>query len=227
LASATIRKCILRAFSGGTVARTFVSILFVVLSGPCAVSLAVADDLLGLYVGAAFGESHLRSEKYVPGDTDYSALLEGHHSAWDVAAGVRPFQPLGLEMQYIDFGKLRAGAGSIGGQGGISAVDAKAGTLSALGYLPLPVPFLDVYGKVGIARLRETTSEIGPVLYCPVGFISCGRGTSSISNWSTNFAYGAGFLGKIGSLSIRAEYERLSASGENPSIASLGGTWTF
>jgi len=207
--------------------RTSVRILFVVLGATCAVTRAVADDLLGLFVGAAFGESHLRSEKYVQGDTDYSSLLEGHHSAWYVAAGIRPFQPLGLELQYIDFGKLHAGAGSIGGQGGISAVDAKAGTLSALGYLPLPVPFLDVYGKVGVARLHETTTEIGPVPNCPVGVIPCGPGTSDISNWSTNFAYGAGVQGKIGSLAIRAEYERVSASGENPSIASLGVTWTF
>ena len=33
--------------------------------------------------------------------------------------------------------------------------------------------------------------------------------------------------GRIGALAIRAEYERLSAGGENPSIASLGVTWTF
>jgi opacity protein-like surface antigen len=210
-------------------ARTSVSILFVILGATWAVARAVADDILGLYVGAAFGESQLRSEKYVQGDTNYSSLLEGHHGAWYLAAGIRPFRPLGLELQYIDFGRIHADSGSIGGQGGITAVDAKAGTLSALGYLPLPVPFLDVYGKVGVARLHETTTEIGPVpfyLDCP-DVISCAPGTSDISNWSTNFAYGAGVQGKIGSLAIRAEYERVSASGENPSIASLGVTWTF
>jgi opacity protein-like surface antigen len=197
------------------VKRTLISILSVVLGTTCAVSRAVADDLLGLYVGAAFG------------DTDYSSLLAGHHIAWDVATGIRPFQPFGLELQYIDFGKLHAGSGSIGGLGGITEVDAKAGTLSALGYLPLPVPFLDVYGRVGVARLHEATSEIGPVPFCPVGFGPCGPGTSNISNWSTHFAYGAGVQGRIGSLAIRADYERLSASGENPSIASLGVIWTL
>ncbi len=207
--------------------RASTSILFIALTAACAVTPAVADGLWGLYVGAAFGESHLGSEKYVQGDTDYSSLLEGHHGAWYVAAGIRPFQPLGLELQYIDFGRIRAGSGSIAGQGGIAAVDAKAGTLSALGYLPLPVPFLDVYGKVGVARLHETTTEIGPVPYCPVGVVPCVPGTSDISNWSTHLAYGAGVQGKIGSLAIREEYERVSAGGENPSIASLGVTWTF
>jgi hypothetical protein len=65
------------------------------------------------------------------------------------------------------------------------------------------------------------------VTYCAVGFGPCGRGTLNVSNWSTNFAYGAGVQGKIGFLAVRAEYERLSASGENPNVASLGVTWTF
>lgn len=73
----------------------------------------------------------------------------------------------------------------------------------------------------------ETTTEIGPLPYCPVGVIPCGPGTSYISNWSTKFAFGAGVQGKIGSLAIRAEYERVGAGGENPSIASLGVTWKF
>lgn len=207
--------------------RKSASILLIILGASCAVTRAFADDLLGFYAGAAFGESHLRSDKHVQGDTDYSSVLEGHHGAWSVAAGIRPFRPLGLELQFIDFGKLHAGSGEIGGQGGITSVDAKAGTLSALGYLPLPVPFLDVYGKVGVARLHATTIEIGAAPDCPVGAIPCGPGTLDISNWSTNFAYGAGVQGKIGSVAIRAEYERVNAGGENPSIASLGATWTF
>jgi hypothetical protein len=207
--------------------RTSLSILFAIFAATCAVTRGVAADILGLYVAAGFGESHLRSEKHIQGDADYRSLLEGHHSAWYVAAGIRPFQPLGLELQYIDFGRIRAGSGGIGGQGGITAVDAKTGTLSALGHLPLPVPFLDLYGKVGVARLHETTTEIGPAPYCPVGVIPCGPGSADISNWNTHFAYGAGFQGKVGSLAIRAEYDRVSASGENPSIASLGVTWTF
>ncbi len=50
---------------------------------------------------------------------------------------------------------------------------------------------------------------------------------TNTSDWNTNFAYGAGLQGKIGALAIRAEYERISASGGNPDIISLGVTWTF
>lgn len=134
---------------------------------------------------------------------------------------------LGIELQYTDFGSLSAGLANKG-LGGLSKVDAKATTLSALGYLPLPVPFLDVYGKLGVARLHETTTEVSPFPFCPaVAGSSCVPSSSNLSDWSTNFAYGAGVQGKIGDLAIRAEYERISASGENPSIASLGVTWTF
>jgi opacity protein-like surface antigen len=205
--------------------RTTASILLFAFGATCASTRVVADDVLGLYVGAAFGESHLRAEKEIRGDTDYDYLLEGNHSAWKVTAGIRPISPLGVELQYIDFGNYSAGLTNTG-PGGLTEVDAKAVTLSALGYLPLPVPFLDIYGKAGVARLHVTTTEVPPVPYCP-DVSGCFASTFNISDWSTNFAYGAGVQGKIGALGIRAEYERISASGENPSIASLGVTWTF
>jgi opacity protein-like surface antigen len=146
-----------------------------------------------------------------------------------VTTGIRPIQPLGVELQYIDFGKLSAGLKAPIGQGGLTEVAAKAGTLSALGYLPLPIPFLDIYGRIGVARLHTTTTEVGPTPFaCPdIEPATCVTPVHDISEWSTNLAFGAGVQGKIGALVIRAEYERISASGENPSIASLGVTWTF
>jgi opacity protein-like surface antigen len=208
--------------------RASLSIVLVIIGATCAFTRAVADEALGLYVGAGFGESHLRTEKYILGDTDYDYLLEGHHSAWYAAAGIRPFQPLGLELQYIDFGNLNAGLRVPIGQGGLTGIAAKAGTLSALGYLPLPVPFLDVYTRLGVARLHTTTTEVGPTPYlCPEFEGGCSAPVSDISDWSTNLAYGAGVQGKIGPLAIRAEYERIAASAESPIIASLGVMWTF
>ena len=112
--------------------------------------------------------------------------------------------------------------------GGISEVGAKAGTLSTLGFLPLPIPFLDVYGRLGVARLHESTAEVGltPFL-CPLGIPVCGPSRLNISNRTTNNVYGAGVQGKIGLLGIRVEYERIAASSENPRIASLGVSWKF
>jgi hypothetical protein len=143
-----------------------------------------------------------------------------------VTVGIRPISPLGVELEYIDFGNPSVGLSNTG-LGGLSKADQKAVTLFGLGYLPLPVPFFDVYGKLGIARLHITTTEVSPTPICPAGFTSFSPTTFNISDSSTNFAHGAGVQGKIGSLAIRAEYERISASGGNPDVFSLGITWTF
>jgi hypothetical protein len=203
----------------------FGTLLFA-LGAACASTRVLADDLLGFYAGAAVGESHVRTGKNIIGDTDYEYPFDAQHSAWKVTAGIRPISPLGVELEYIDFGNPSSGL-SNAAFGGLSKADQKAVSLFGLGYLPLSVPFLDVYGKLGIARLHTTATEVSPIPFCPAGFTSCGPSTFNISDSSTNFAYGVGLQGKIGSLAIRAEYERISASGGNPDIFSLGVTWTF
>jgi opacity protein-like surface antigen len=206
---------------------TSISILLLAFGATCASNRALAEDLLGFYVGAAIGESHVRTAQEIVGDTDYDYKFDEQHSAWKVIAGIRPISPLGVEFGYIDFGNPR-NAQTIFGFGGLTQADAKAWTLFGLAYLPLSVPFLDVYGKLGIARLRTTSTEVGPVPDCPAGFVPCGPpSTFTTSDWSTNFAYGAGIQGQFGAVAIRAEYERISASGGNPDLVSLGATWTF
>jgi opacity protein-like surface antigen len=206
--------------------RTSFGILLLAFGAACASTRVLADDLLGFYVGAAVGESHVRTAKEILGDTNYDYEFDGQHSAWKVTAGIRPISPLGVELEYIDLGNPSAGL-TDADFGGLSKADQKAVTLFGLGYLPLPVPFLDVYGKLGIARLHTATTEVSPIPFCPAGFTSCRPTAFNISDSSTNFAYGAGVQSKIGSLAIRAEYERISASGGNPDLISLGVTWTF
>ena len=206
--------------------RTSFSILLLALGATDASTRVLADDLLRFYVGAAVGESHVRTAKEILGDTGYDYEFDAQHSAWKVTAGIRPISPLGVELEYIDFGNPSAGL-SNAGLGGLSNADQKAVTLFGLGYLPLPIPFLDVYGKLGVARLHTTATEVSPIPFCPAGFTSCSPTTFSFSDSSTNFAYGAGVQGKIGALAIRAEYERISASGGNPDLLSLGVTWSF
>jgi opacity protein-like surface antigen len=205
---------------------TSFGILLLAFGATCASTRVVADDLLGFYVGAAVGESHVRTAKEILGDTDYDYEFDERHSAWKVTAGIRPISPLGVEVEYIDFGNPSAGNSTLV-LGGLTQADAKASTLFGVGYLPLSVTFLDVYGKLGIARLHTTTTEMSPSPFCPAGFTVCRPTTFNISDWSTNFAYGGGIQGKIGSLAIRAEYERIGTSGASPDLISLGVTWTF
>ncbi len=202
----------------------------------CGIStFAVADSLLDLYVGAGAGESHIRTGTEVIDPTgsydgpDYK--FHARHSAWKVIAGIRPISPLGVELEYIDFGNPSTGV-TLTGPGALLAAGAKAVTVFGLGYLPIPVPFLDVYGKLGVARLRTTLTEISPIpyyLFCPANLDAgaCGQITSTQSDWSTNFAYGAGIQGKMGNLAVRAEYERISAGDRTADSVSVGVTWTF
>jgi hypothetical protein len=187
---------------------------------------ALADGAAGFYLGAAIGTSHVRSSQEIVGDTGYNADFDERHSAWKLTAGIRPVAPLGVELEYIDFGNPSASI-TYAGFGGISQADAKALALFGLGYLPLPVPSIDVYGKLGVARLRTTATEVPPVPACPASVAVCSAPPFNISDTSINVAYGAGVAGKFGSLAIRAEYERISASRGNPDLLSLGVIWTF
>jgi opacity protein-like surface antigen len=206
--------------------RRSISILLLAFGATCASDRVLADDHLEFYLGAAIGESHVRTAQEILGDTGYDYKFDEQHSAWKVNVGIRPISPLGVELGYIDFGNPSSGQ-TLSGFGGLTEADERAWTLFGLGYLPLPVPFLDVYAKLGTARLHTTTTGVGPTPDCPVGGMPCGPSTFRISDWSTIFAYGAGVQGKIEALAIRAEYERFSASGGNPDLVSLGITWTF
>ncbi|MBS0365915.1 MAG: hypothetical protein JSR67_08850 [Proteobacteria bacterium] len=65
-----------------------------------------------------------------------------------------------------------------------------------LGFLPLPVPFIDVFGKAGLARWGLSGSNSG------------GVALFSFSNHGTEFAWGAGVGAHLGNVGARLEYER-------------------
>jgi hypothetical protein len=76
---------------------------------------------------------------------------------------------------------------------GLFQSDAQAFAAYALGFLPLPVPFLDIYGKAGFARSKLYTNESG----------------SATSNHGTEFAWGVGVQAHISIVGARLEYEDL------------------
>jgi opacity protein-like surface antigen len=186
--------------------------LFLLLSA----NAAGAADLLGLYAGGAVGQADVNSQQ------SFNSMLldfDVHHNAWKVMLGVRPVSLVGAEIEYVDFGQPHR-ANAIG----ITSVNDKAAALYGLLYLPLPVPYFDVFGKVGLARLENDVTAHLP-LACPVGFPSCGL--FQLNRTNTQLAYGGGAQIKIKSLSVRVEYERIQASDGNPELFSIGLTWSF
>ena len=174
---------------------------------------ALASDLLGLYVGGAVGQSQV--EANVPSVGEFKE----NHSAFIVIAGIRPISLIGAELSYIDFGHPSGNINS-------APSDVSEKGADAFAVLYLPVPVVDVFVKAGLARLQSTANGVrAGVGTCPINFPNCAL--FRLDRTNTSFAAGAGAQFKLGAWAVRAEYERFNAAGENPSLVSLGVTWTF
>ena len=79
----------------------------------------------------------------------------------------------------------------------------------------LPLPFVDLYAKAGVARWETDVRT--------TGLLPASRDDSG-----TEFAWGAGVQARLGSLAARLEYERFDVAGtDGAKLLSLGLTWTF
>jgi hypothetical protein len=190
----------------------------------CAVSTtASADDLLGFYAGVGLGYSTIRSDDPAYGLPGY---YNDHETAWKVIAGVRPISILGAELEYIDFGHPSNPYDPNNANANGFDSHPRAGVLFGVGYLPLPIPFIDIYGKAGVARLQTdvttTTSN------CPAGANCLVPPTySRHSETDSKFAYGVGIQSKAWGFGFRAEYERISSQFGDPDALTVSATWTF
>ena len=86
-----------------------------------------------------------------------------------------------------------------------------------MGYLPIPIPFLDIFAKAGVARLSTNVTDFVAVACvinspCP-NFVPTDRHQVT----DTRFAYGAGVQSKFPfGLILRGEYERISSQFGDP-----------
>jgi Outer membrane protein beta-barrel domain len=191
---------------------------------------ASADNLLGLYAGVGVGESTVRSDNgfdpYYPDDS------HPHHTAYKAIVGIRPIPFIGAEVEYLDFGHSSS-ADSYDDRhdyyGADNTADShpKAGILYAVGYLPLP--FVDIFVKGGVARLETNINTYDAYSCTPYG---SGPGCDQVligreHAWQTKAAYGAGVQGHISHLNLRAEYERINSSFGDPDAFMVSATWTF
>ncbi|MFO1408961.1 MAG: outer membrane beta-barrel protein [Steroidobacteraceae bacterium] len=164
------------------------------LAGSLGGTAAAADN--GVYVGAALGQSETRLRESTFNLRDRSA-------GFKVLLGVRPIDLLAVELNYIDFGSASDAA---------ARADTQAGAGFLVGYLPLPIPLLDVYGKAGAAAWKIDAHD--PLV--------------SLRDSGSSFAWGAGAGLHFGSLGARLEYERFNNSASrNLDLLSLGVTYTF
>ena len=181
------------------------------------------ENPVGLYVGAGGGRAQVRVDER-PGKIALG--LKENHSAWLLLVGIRPLSFLGAEYAYLDFGQPTA---TFGTPGTISAVSARAqqraNGIFAVGYLPLPLPLLDLYGKGGIAHVQTSLNGSLPGVAC----VGSGCNTFHSSTADTSFAWGAGAQLKVPvtDLAVRAEYERFKTRNGDPDLVSVGIVWSL
>jgi OmpA family protein len=159
-------------------------------------TFAADGGLLGLYVGAGAGVSDIRDRGIGPEN------FSKNDFGWRTLAGIRPLTWLAVEGAYTDYGSP---SGTSAGQS--VRTDARTASIAALLYLPIPIPFVDVYGKYGYARntgyLRYENSE-------------------NYSHLSGNGqTIGLGAQWKFSSWAIRGEYEYLDTTYQDATFLSV------
>jgi hypothetical protein len=164
----------------------------VLLGGALAIAAgtAHAEDVLGLYVGAGAIQNRIEGVGGASVDVDL------YNKQWKAFAGIKPgASPLGFEAEYLNFGSATTT---------FAHASADAWAFDAIGHIPLPLPFLSIYGKAGVSRWEAsggaTIPGPGPVT------------TIRYSAQNSQFTYGAGVQVQLQGLGARLEYEHFSLS---------------
>jgi hypothetical protein len=154
--------------------------------------VAQADDNGLLYIGAGLTRDNLKDITATNGDLN--------STDWKVYAGFRPISLFAVEVDYIDLGSETIELLQLPPI--VSThLQYKAFAAYAVGFAPIPVPYLDVFGKIGVARWTAS------------GGVSNGdlsSGGYSLSDNGTQFAWGVGAQLHFGNIGGRLEYENFN-----------------
>jgi opacity protein-like surface antigen len=191
-----------------------------------------SENPLGFYVGAGVGQSDVALDQIPTGASNPTSFSE-HATGWKALAGLRPVPWLGAEIEYVDLGhpstSLCCAVTATNPVGVPAAAKANGPALFGLAYLPLAL--LDVYGKVGVSRVRTSVAETAGVI---VGIDTCFFDPSAFGcqafrydRYTTGLAWGTGVQLKLSAIGLRAEYERFGSGSTRPSLASLAVVWSF
>ena len=171
-----------------------------------------AEDSLA-YIGLAGGLGQVLASANYQGAGEFKENV----AAFKIMAGIRPISWVGAEIDYLDFGNP---SGSIYGNPARASLQGVA----AFALLYLPIPVIDLYAKLGAARLRSNLSgsydSVCTIAPCPPIPFQLDRTT-------TGFAAGVGAQYSFGDWAVRAEFERFEAGGETPGLLTVGFLYRF
>lgn len=166
------------------------------------------------YLGA--GVTHSSLTEYFNNSTIFGPT-DFNKNSWKAFAGVRPLNWLAVEADYIDLGSGSSGT-TVHTEGTDSThADSSAWAVYAVGFLPpLPVPAVDFYGKVGVARWKLNISFTQDFFFPPPASIVTTRSYSG-----TDFAWGIGVQAHVKMFGVRLEYEGFEVDNHAANVASL------
>ena len=150
---------------------------------------AHADDGW-FYLGAGVSRDNIK---------DISATASDlNATSWKVMAGFRPISIVAVEADYLDLGSQSSSF-----FGNDTHIKYHAVAAYGVGFVPLPLPFLDVFAKLGAARWNSSGSS------------NSGTGFYSLSDNGTQFAWGVGGQVHFGNIGARLEYENFNVRNTN------------
>jgi opacity protein-like surface antigen len=174
------------------------------LAGTTAIAQMGQDEEVvnGFYLGGAITQARFDDDNFSLSDVD------DEDNSWKIVGGYRFLDNFAVEASYVDFGEMSAPL--LTGTGVPFSAEAKGFTAFGVGMIP--VPFFDLFAKVGVARIDAETR---------------GLATNSDDN-TTEFAYGGGAQWRWRNLAVRAEYEKFDTDVVGDlDLISLGATYTF
>lgn len=155
----------------------------------------------GFYVGASVGQAGVEASDDLTGFE-----LDDEDNGFKAIVGFRPLDFIAFEVNYVDLGSPSDDLGGVPVQLETQGLD---GFVVGI----LPVPFVDIFAKVGFILWDAELSS--PAF-------------GTLEDDGEDFAYGAGVQLKFGSAAVRAEYEVFDISDfDDVNMISLGFTWTF
>ena len=188
---------------------------------------ALADNPPDFTLGAGVGYSTVSSDDPAYG---YPGYYNDHQDAWKVIVG-RPPDPLRRRRGRVH--RFRPAEQPLTATTTTTSTDCdshpRAACLFGVGYLPLPMPFLDVYGKAGVARLQTDVTTTSCRTMSARRVRPAVPATYSRRNETDNkFAYGVGravqSLGRSDSARSTSGSARSSAI---PDALTVSATWKF
>jgi hypothetical protein len=163
--------------------------LLLVLALTLAATAAQADDGW-FYVGAGVSRDNIKDISSIASDLN--------STSWKAVVGFRPIKMFAVEADYLDLGSQSSQYVYSD-----THLDYKAFAGYAVGFVPLPLPIVDVFGKIGVARWNSSGGSS-----TPAGFFS-------LSDNGTQFAWGVGGQVHFGNIGARLEYENFSIKNTN------------